>query len=665
MLEDQEFNIVSEYKLAGDQPNAVSKMTQNLRKGIKNQVLLGVTGSGKTFSMAHTIERLQKPTLIMAPNKTLAAQLYGEMKELFPYNAVEYFVSYYDYYQPEAYIPRSDIYIEKDASINEQIDLLRHSATRSLLERRDVIVVSSVSCIYGLGAPELYASMKICLNKDTRKSRASLLKELVDLQYTRNEFSFSRGTFRAIGDVVDILPSHLSDRGWKIEFFGDEIDSITEFDSLTNEKIATLPEVTIYANSHYVTPKPTIENAIKHIKKDLVIRLDDLRRNNKLVEAQRLQQRTEFDIEMMVEAGTCKGIENYSRYLSGRNAGDPPPTLFEYLPKDALLFMDESHVSVSQVNAMYKGDRSRKSNLVEYGFRLPSAMDNRPLTFAEWDDIRPKTIFVSATPARFELDLVGNKCIEQIIRPTGLMDPECIVRPSDNQVDDLINEVKKVVAKNERVLVTTLTKKMAEKLTEYLAESGIKVSYLHSEINVLERIGIIRDLRRGDIDVLVGINLLREGLDIPECTLVAILDADKEGFLRSETSLVQIIGRVARNINGRAILYGNKETKSMKNAIAETNRRRKIQMEYNERNNITPKSIRKNINDALCSIYEQDSVMISLEEESADALLDSVEINKKIKQLKSKMIVHAENLEFEKAASLRDEIHSLEGRLLS
>lgn len=658
-----DLKVVSEYKLSGDQPKAVEELSKGLQEGEKDQVLLGVTGSGKTFSMAHIIEKINRPTLIMAHNKTLAAQLYSEMKEFFPNNAVEYFVSYYDYYQPEAYIPRTDVYIEKDSSINEQIDLMRHSATRSLLERRDVIIVASVSCIYGLGSPELYSSMVIRLKKGTRIDRNKLMKLLVELQYERNDIDFSRGHFRVRGDSVDVFPSHYSDRGWKIELFGDEIDRISEFDSLTGEKIANLEEAVIYANSHFVIPQPTLDQAIKQIKSDLKDRLKYFTDHNQLLEEQRLRQRTEYDIEMMVETGACKGIENYSRYLSGRKPGDPPPTLFEYLPPDALLFIDESHVTVPQIRAMYNGDRARKSTLVEYGFRLPSALDNRPLKFEEWENMRPQTIFVSATPGPWELNKTSGAIVEQIIRPTGLIDPVCEIKPATNQVENLIGEIKKVVDKKRRVLVTTLTKKMAEGLTDYLAEIGIKVTYLHSEINTLERTEIIQDLRKGEVDVLVGINLLREGLDIPECSLVAIMDADKEGFLRSETSLIQTIGRAARNVDGKVILYADNITNSIEKAVGETERRRKLQMEYNKTHNITPQSIKKSLGNLLHSAYEQDRKLVELHEDQEE-FLDEKQIKKHIDRLTKEMIAHAKNLEFEKAANLRDKIHKLEKQLL-
>lgn len=657
------FKIHSQFKLAGDQPKAVEQLVNGLNADKNNQVLLGVTGSGKTFSMAHIIERTNRPALIMAHNKTLAAQLYGEMREFFPNNAVEYFVSYYDYYQPEAYIPRTDVFIEKDSSINEQIDLLRHSATRSLLERRDVIIVSSVSCIYGLGSPELYYSMVARVNVGDKLKRDDLVKSLINLQYERNDIDFTRGHFRVRGDSIDIFPAHYSDKGWKIEFFGNEVDRITEFDSITGNKLATLKQAVIYASSHFVTPKAVINNAIEQIKLELKERLAVLYSLNKLVEAQRLQQRTEYDIEMLVETGTCKGIENYSRFISGGKPGEPPPTLFQYLPKDAILFIDESHVTVPQVHGMYNGDRARKMNLVEYGFRLPSALDNRPLKFEEWDKMRPETIFVSATPAKYEVELANGEIAEQIIRPTGLIDPICEIRPATNQVDDLLGEVQKCVALNQRVLVTTLTKRMAEELTNYLKEIGIKVSYLHSEVQTFERIEIISELRRGDIDVIVGINLLREGLDVPECALVAILDADKEGFLRSETSLIQTIGRAARNLEGRVIMYADKMTNSMSKAISETNRRRAIQLKYNADNNITPQSIKKSLASVFDSIYEHDSPLVPIDTNTHEEK-STEQIIKRIQQLKKQMLAYANDLEFEKASKLRDEIKEYEQNLL-
>lgn len=655
------FKINSSFSLSGDQPQAVKKLVRGIESHKQNQVLLGVTGSGKTFSMAHIIQEINKPALIMAHNKTLAAQIYGEMKELFPENAVEYFVSYYDYYQPEAYIPKTDVFIEKDSSINEQIDLLRHSATRSLLERRDVIIVSSVSCIYGLGSPELYYSMVSRVKLGDKLKREDFVKSLVALQYERNDLDFSRGHFRVRGDSVDVFPSHYSDKGWKIEFFGNEVDRITEFDSLTGKKLANLQQAVIYASSHFVTPRSIINRAIEEIKVELKERLEVLYSLNKLVEAQRLQQRTEYDIEMLIETGTCKGIENYSRFMTGNKPGEPPPTLFQYLPKDALLFIDESHVTVPQIHGMYNGDRARKMNLVEYGFRLPSALDNRPLKFDEWNEIRPKTIFVSATPSQFEINASGGEIAEQIIRPTGLIDPVCEVRPATNQVDDLLEEVRRTIKLGLRVLATTLTKKMAEELTDYMKELGIKVSYLHSEVQTLERIEIISELRRGDIDVIVGINLLREGLDIPECGLVAILDADKEGFLRSETSLIQTIGRAARNAEGRVIMYADKITNSMTKALNETERRRNIQLEYNRQHNITPKTIKKSINTVFNSIYEQDSPLIPKDN---NCELTEEQIIKRIQQLKKQMLVHASKLEFERATELRDSIKELEENLL-
>lgn len=649
------FKIVSKFTPAGDQPQAIDALVKGVNDGAQNQVLLGVTGSGKTFTMAHVIERTQKPAIIMAHNKTLAAQLYAEMKEFFPNNAVEYFVSYYDYYQPEAYVAKKDLYIEKDSSINEQIDLLRHSATRSMLERRDVIVVASVSCIYGIGSPELYYSMTIPLKKGMRLNVSEFMRQLIELSYERNDINFVRGNFRVRGDTIDLFPAHLESRAWRLSFFGEELEEITEIDSLTGEKIAKLNEVTIFANSHYVTPRPTMIQAAADIKIELKERLEYYHTTNHYLEAQRLEQRTMFDLEMIQEAGACKGIENYSRYLSGRKAGEPPPTLFEYLPKDALLFIDESHVSVSQVGAMYKGDRSRKETLVEYGFRLPSAMDNRPLKFEEWDAMRPQTIFVSATPAKFELDRTGGVFIEQVIRPTGLIDPPCIIRPVDTQVDDLMMECKKVIAQGYRVLVTALTKRMAEDLAEYLLESGLKVTYLHSDIQTLERVEIIQDLRRGVIDVLIGVNLLREGIDIPECGLMAILDADKEGFLRSETSLIQTIGRAARNVDGRVILYADKMTGSITRALAETDRRRNIQIAHNIKHGITATSIKKNITETLKRSEESKF-------SGKDPKLTGKDLVKYIDNLRKQMLQAASELNFERATELRDQIHKLEGK---
>jgi len=648
------FKIKSDYQLSGDQPKAVDRITGFLNQNVRDQVLLGVTGSGKTFTMANVIERTNRPALIMAHNKTLAAQIYSEMKEFFPDNAVEYFVSYYDYFQPEAYLPRTDTYIEKDSSINDQIDLMRHSATRSLIERKDVIVVSSVSCIYGLGSPEFYSTMVLLIKKNMVITRAELTRRLVELQYTRNDIDFSRGSFRIRGDIIDIIPAHYVDKAWRLSFFGDELEEINEIDSLTGKKISSLKEAVIYANSHFITPAPTIIEAIKKIKPELKDRIDYFASIDKLVEAQRIEQRTQYDIEMLIESGSCRGIENYSRFMTNRKAGMPPPTLFEYLPKDAVLFIDESHVTVSQIGGMYNGDKARKTNLVDYGFRLPSAMDNRPLKFEEWDEMRPQTIYISATPAAHELSIAKDYITEQIIRPTGLIDPICEIRPAKDQVDDLIGEIKKVIADQGRILVTTLTKKMAEKLTEYLTDVGVKVSYLHSEILTLERINIIADLRRGIIDVIVGVNLLREGLDIPECKLVAILDADKEGFLRSETSLIQTIGRAARNVDGRVILYADKMTNSMNKALSETNRRRGIQQAYNQEHNITPTTISKSISDILNKAKEKDG------SSGGNKILSKEELKKKIIILRKEMLQLASELEFEKAANLRDEIQKLE-----
>ena len=650
----KKFKIKSDFKPAGDQPGAIKKLVQSANKGEFNQVLLGVTGSGKTFTMAKIIEATNRPALILAPNKTLAAQLYGEMKSFFPENAVEYFVSYYDYYTPEAYVPRSDTYIEKEASINEQIDRMRHSATRSLLERDDVLIVASVSCIYGLGSVEAYSKMTLTLQKNYNYNREQIIKSLIALQYKRNDQNFYRGTFRARGEYLEIFPSHLEDRAWRLSLFGDKLEKIEEFDPLTGDQVRELNLVKVYANSHYITPKPTIEQAVINIRKELEITLKKHKENNKLLEAQRLEERTKFDLEMIEATGSCAGIENYSRFLSGRKPGEPPPTLFEYFPDNTLIFVDESHVTVPQLNGMFKGDRSRKSTLAEYGFRLPSCMDNRPLKFEEWDMMRTQTIFVSATPGPWELEQTKGKYIDQVIRPTGLIDPEVEIRSAKNQVDDLMHECKKVVEKNYRVLVTTLTKKMAEDLTEYLHENGIKVRYLHSDIDTLERIEIMRDLRMGVFDVLVGINLLREGLDIPECALVGILDADKEGFLRSERSLIQTIGRAARNVDGKVILYSDKETKSIKIAVKETERRRRIQIEYNKKNKIDPKTVKKEISDILESVYEKDYVKVS------DGSNVGGNLKKHLKALDRKMKESASNLEFEEAAKIRDEIRKLE-----
>ncbi|OCW83556.1 excinuclease ABC subunit B [Pelagibacteraceae bacterium GOM-A4] len=650
----KKFKIKSDFTPAGDQPEAIKKLVQGAKKNEFNQVLLGVTGSGKTFTMAKVIEATNRPALILAPNKTLAAQLYGEMKTFFPDNAVEYFVSYYDYYTPEAYVPRSDTYIEKEASINEQIDRMRHSATRSLLERDDVLIVASVSCIYGLGSVEAYSKMTLTLQKNYEYNREQIIKSLVALQYKRNDQNFFRGTFRARGEYLEIFPSHLEDRAWRLSLFGDKLEKIEEFDPLTGDQVRDLSLVKVYANSHYITPKPTVEQAIIKIRKELEETLKKHKAENKLLEAQRLEERTKFDLEMIEATGSCAGIENYSRFLSGRKPGEPPPTLFEYFPDNTLVFVDESHVTVPQLNGMFKGDRSRKSTLAEYGFRLPSCMDNRPLKFEEWDLMRTQTVFVSATPGPWELEQTKGKFIDQVIRPTGLIDPPVEIRPAKNQVDDLMHECKKVVENNYRVLVTTLTKKMAEDLTEYLHENGIKVRYLHSDIDTLERIEIMRDLRMGVFDVLVGINLLREGLDIPECALVGILDADKEGFLRSETSLIQTIGRAARNVDGKVILYADKETKSIKKAIKETERRRKIQLEYNKKNKIDAKSVKKEISDILESVYEKDYVKIS---EGSNI---GGNLKKHLKGLDKKMKEAASNLEFEEAAKIRDEMRKLQ-----
>ena len=650
----KKFKIKSDFKPAGDQPEAIKKLVKSAKKGEFNQVLLGVTGSGKTFTMAKVIEETNRPALILAPNKTLAAQLYGEMKTFFPENAVEYFVSYYDYYTPEAYVPRSDTYIEKEASINEQIDRMRHSATRSLLERDDVLIVASVSCIYGLGSVEAYSKMTLTLQRNYDYNRDQIIKSLVALQYKRNDQNFYRGTFRARGEYLEIFPSHLEDRAWRLSLFGDKLEKIEEFDPLTGDQVRELNLIKVYANSHYITPKPTVEQAVINIRKELELTLKKHKSENKLLEAQRLEERTKFDLEMIEATGSCAGIENYSRFLSGRKPGEPPPTLFEYFPDNTLVFVDESHVTVPQLNGMFKGDRSRKSTLAEYGFRLPSCMDNRPLKFEEWDLMRTQTIFVSATPGPWELEQTKGKFIDQVIRPTGLIDPAVEIKPAKNQVDDLMHECKKVIDKNYRVLVTTLTKKMAEDLTEYLHENGIKVRYLHSDIDTLERIEIMRDLRMGVFDVLVGINLLREGLDIPECALVGILDADKEGFLRSETSLIQTIGRAARNVDGKVILYADKETKSIKKALKETDRRRSIQIEYNKKNKIDAKSVKKEISDILESVYEKDYVKIS---EGSNI---GGNLKKHLKALDKKMKEAASNLEFEEAAKIRDEIRKLE-----
>ncbi|MDB9998658.1 excinuclease ABC subunit UvrB, partial [Alphaproteobacteria bacterium] len=642
------FSLKSDFTPTGDQPNAIKELISGINNNEKDQVLLGVTGSGKTFTMAHVINSLNKPSLLMAPNKTLAAQLYGEMKDFFPDNAVEYFVSYYDYYQPEAYVPRSDTFIEKESSINDQIDRMRHSATRALLERKDVIIVASVSCIYGIGSVETYSQMTIELKEGQEIPRQKLLRQFTELQYTRNDMSFVRGTFRVRGDIIEIFPAHLETVAWRITLFGDEIEHMFEVDALTGEKLTKLKTLKIYANSHYVTPRPTINQAIKSIKKELKNHLNFLYENNKLVEAQRLEQRTNFDLEMMEAAGTCPGIENYSRYLSGRNPGEPPPTLFEYLPSDALVFTDESHVTVSQIGAMYKGDFRRKSTLTEYGFRLPSCMDNRPMKFEEWEAFRPQTIHVSATPGEWELNKTSGVFVEQSVRPTGLIDPEIVIKPTKTQVDDLIYETKIQSKKGNRVLITTLTKKMAEALSEYMFEAGLKVRYIHSDVDTLERIEIIRDLRLGLFDALIGINLLREGLDIPECALVCILDADKEGFLRSKTSLIQTIGRAARHIEGRVILYADRITGSMQYAIDETDRRREKQISYNKKNNITPTTIISKISDVLAELNNKNG-----SEENKNSQNFGKNIKQSINELQLEMQKAASNLDFEEAAKLR------------
>ncbi len=661
----RKFRLAAPYEPAGDQPTAIADLMEGINAHEHDQVLLGVTGSGKTFTMAKIIEQTQRPALIMAHNKTLAAQLYSEFKAFFPDNAVEYFVSYYDYYQPEAYVPRTDTFIEKDSSINEQIDRMRHSATRAILERDDVIVVASVSCIYGIGSVETYTAMTFDLTVGQTIDEGQLRADLVALQYKRNDQAFERGTFRRRGDVIEIFPAHYEDRAWRINMFGDEIESITEFDPLTGDKTVSLNDIIVYANSHYVTPKPTMQKAIEQIKIDLKQRLDEFTRAGRLLEAQRLEQRTTFDLEMIEATGACAGIENYSRYLTGRGPGEPPPTFFEYMPENALLFVDESHVSVSQIGGMYRGDFARKSILAEYGFRLPSCMDNRPLKFEEWDAMRPQSIYVSATPGKWEMERTQGVFAEQVIRPTGLIDPPVEIRPvhKDNfsQVDDVIAEVREVAKNGYRSLVTVLTKKMAENLTDYMHEQGVRVRYMHSDVETLERIEIIRDLRLGAFDVLIGINLLREGLDIPECGFVAILDADKEGFLRSETSLIQTIGRAARNVDGRVILYADKMTGSMERALAETNRRREKQLAYNAEHGITPESVKRGISDILDSPYEKGDrvqVPMGVAEKDAKPFLGS-NFQATLRDLEAKMREAAGNLEFETAARLRDEIKRL------
>jgi excinuclease ABC subunit B len=651
------FKLHTKYKPAGDQPKAIASLVAGLQQKKQDQVLLGITGSGKTFTMANVIQQMQRPTLIMAHNKTLAAQIYGEMCEFFPENEIGYFVSFYDYYQPEAYIAKTDTFIEKDSTINEQIDRLRHNATRALFERRDTIVVASVSCIYGIGSPEYYSNMVLSLEVGQSINRQKMLARFIDLQYQRNDVDFNRCDFRVKGDVVDIFPAHLEDRAWRICMFGDEIDKICEFDSLTCKIITTHQAINIYPASHYVAPADVVQNAIKGIKNDLTIRLQELEQQNKIIEMHRLQQRTNYDLELMVTLGSCKGIENYSRYLTKRPAGSPPPTLFEYLPSDALLFVDESHVSVPQIDGMAKGDNARKSSLVEHGFRLPSALDNRPLKFSEWESFRPQTIFVSATPAKYELQKTAGEVVEQIIRPTGLLDPLCEIRSASNQVADLLPEIKKTKEQGFRTLATTLTKKMAEDLSEYLGENGINVVYMHSDVDTLDRISIIQDLRLGKYDCLVGVNLLREGLDIPECALVAILDADKEGFLRNETSLIQTIGRAARNACGRVILYADKQTKSIDKAITETHRRRQLQSEYNLANKIQPTTTYKPISSALDNLYGKKSNEQKQEKQQ--------DIAKQIESLRKKMHKAAEQLDFEQALILRDQLKKLEAIILT
>ncbi len=653
------FRLVSAFEPAGDQPTAISELVAGVQSGERNQVLLGATGTGKTFTAAKIIEATQRPAIILAPNKTLAAQLYGEFKGFFPDNAVEYFVSYYDYYQPEAYVARTDTYIEKESQINDQIDRMRHSATRALLERDDVIIVASVSCIYGIGSAETYSAMTQDLIAGHSYPQRQVINDLVTQQYRRNDSAFTRGSFRVRGDTLEIWPAHLEDRAWRLSFFGEELEAIAEFDPLTGARIDSLPHVRVYANSHYVTPRPTLNQAISGIKNELALRLDQLVKDGKLVEAQRLEQRTTFDLEMLLATGSCNGIENYSRYLTGRKPGEPPPTLFEYIPDNAIVFADESHVSVPQIGGMYKGDYRRKFTLAEHGFRLPSCMDNRPLKFEEWDAMRPQSVFVSATPAAWEIEQAGGVFTEQVIRPTGLIDPLIEIRPVSMQVDDLLDEVRKVALAGNRALVTVLTKRMAEDLTEYLHEQGIRIRYMHSDIETLERIEILRDLRLGAFDVLVGINLLREGLDIPECALVAILDADKEGFLRSETSLVQTIGRAARNVDGRVIMYADRITGSMERAMAETDRRREKQLAYNALHGITPETVRKNVSDVLEGLWSGDTDQSRITAR-VDKPLVGGNLQAHLDGLRKAMLKAAENLEFEEAARLRDEVKRLE-----
>ncbi|QDX25687.1 excinuclease ABC subunit UvrB [Sphingomonas suaedae] len=656
------FKLVSDYSPAGDQPTAIAELTEAALAGERDQVLLGVTGSGKTFTMASVINNLQRPALILAPNKILAAQLYGEFKSFFPENAVEYFVSYYDYYQPEAYVPRSDTYIEKESSVNEAIDRMRHSATRSLLERDDVIIVASVSCLYGIGSVETYSAMIFDLKKCQVADQREIIRKLVALQYKRNDAAFARGNFRVRGDSLEIFPSHYEDTAWRISFFGDDIEEITEFDPLTGSKVASLDSIRVYANSHHVTPGPTLKQAMEAIKHELAERLKELHAEGKLLEAQRLEQRTNFDLEMIAATGSCAGIENYSRFLTGRLPGEPPPTLFEYLPENALLFVDESHQTVPQIGAMARGDHRRKITLAEYGFRLPSCIDNRPLRFNEWDAMRPQTVSVSATPGGWEMEQTGGVFSEQVIRPTGLIDPPVEIKPVEEQVQDLIVECRKTAELGYRTLVTTLTKRMAEDLTEYMHEAGIKVRYMHSDVETLERIELIRDLRMGVYDVLIGINLLREGLDIPECGLVAILDADKEGFLRSETSLIQTIGRAARNVDGRVILYADRITGSMERALNETSRRREKQEAYNREHGITPTTIKRNIGDIIAHVASKDQVTVEIEDGPAHMVGHNLRAY--IEELEKKMRNAAANLEFEEAGRLRDEIRALEAEEL-
>jgi len=655
----QSFVLETSFDAAGDQPDAIKELIKGLSDGEQNQVLLGATGTGKTFTMAKVIEETQRPAIILAPNKTLAAQLYGEFKNFFPSNAVEYFVSYYDYYQPEAYVARSDTYIEKESQINEQIDRMRHSATRSLLERDDVIIVASVSCIYGIGSVETYGAMTQDLFLGQAYDQRKVMSDLVAQQYKRNDQAFQRGSFRVRGDSLEVWPAHLEDRSWRMSFFGEELESITEFDPLTGKKTDSFERIRLYANSHYVTPRPTMKQAITGIKNELKVRLNQLSKESKLLELQRLEQRTNFDLEMLEATGVCSGIENYSRYLTGRAPGEPPPTLFEFMPDNAIVFADESHVSVPQINGMYKGDFRRKSTLAEHGFRLPSCMDNRPLKFEEWDGMRPQSVFVSATPAGWELEQTGGAFIEQVIRPTGLLDPIIEIRPATSQVDDILDEVRKVSADGYRTLITTLTKRMAEDLTEYLHEQGIKVRYMHSEIDTIERIEILRDLRLGAFDVLIGINLLREGLDIPECRFVGILDADKEGFLRSETSLIQTIGRAARNEEGKVIMYADRITGSMERAISETDRRRTKQIAYNSLHNIKPETIKKNVEDILSGLYKGD-VDLNRVTAKIDKSVSGANLKAVLKGLREDMLKAAGNLEFEEAARVRDEIQRLE-----